>query len=347
MDYLSKSRQAAIERLKKRDFSIDDLWQKIIQKDKVALGEAISYIESTASIHQPIADELLLRAIQNPSEKCLRIGITGVPGVGKSTFINIYAQLLDKKGLSTAVIAIDPSSQQSGGSILGDKTRMTAIQSQKNIFIRPSPSGKQLGGVANKTREVITLCEAAGFDRILVETVGVGQSETAVHQMTDVFLLLMLPGAGDELQGIKRGIMEMADILVVHKADGERKLLAQKSAVDYAHALHLFPLTPSGWKPVVLTASSEPPVGIGEIHTEIEKYFATVTQSNFLQERRKEQGLYWFQESLESQLLQYIKTNSTLNTLYNQQIEQVNQHKIPPFLAARRVIESLSKDGAR
>ncbi|MCO5248500.1 MAG: methylmalonyl Co-A mutase-associated GTPase MeaB [Chitinophagales bacterium] len=345
MDKLSKSKQAAIERLRKKEFSLDKLWLKIIQKDKIALGEAITYIESSAPAHQAIADELLNRAIKKRRDECLKIGVTGTPGVGKSTFINVYAQLLDEKGFSVAVLAIDPSSRQSGGSILGDKTRMIDIQSRENIFVRPSPSGKQLGGVSYKTREVILLCEAAGFDRILVETVGVGQSETAVHQMTDVFLLLMLPGAGDELQGIKRGIMEMADILIVHKADGVRESLARASARDYAHALHLFPSNNSFWNPKVLTASSEPPVGTEKIHTTIEEYFSKALENGFLFQKRNEQSLLWFQESLEIQLLTFIQSDKQLNLLYKSQMEKVKNNTIPPFLAARKIIESLHRNG--
>lgn len=347
MDSQSKSKQAALQRLKKNQISVPVIWEKILKKDKVALGQAISIIESQSSAHLDAADELIQIALKHSNSNCMKIGVTGVPGVGKSTFINAYTQLLIQKNLSVAILAVDPSSQQSGGSILGDKTRMTEIFAHPDVLIRPSPSGKQLGGVANKTREVILLCEAAGYDRVLVETVGVGQSETAVHEMTDIFLLLMLPGAGDELQGIKRGIMELADILVVHKADGENEKKAKIAAADYKRALHLFPPTESSWVPGVLTASSEPPVGIDAIHEKIESYFLHTKSSGFLTAKRQRQWSQWFEECLENQLFHFIRANATIASLYQNLQSEVQQQKISPYLAARKIVESFYLNGKR
>ncbi len=347
MDSQSKSKLAALERLKKSQVSIPELWNKILQKDKVALGQAISILESQSPVHQPLAEELIQNALQIKSDNCLKIGITGVPGVGKSTFINTYTQLLIQKGLSVAILAVDPSSQQSGGSILGDKTRMTEIFSHPDVLIRPSPSGQQLGGVTHKTREVILLCEAAGYDRILVETVGVGQSETAVHQMTDIFLLLMLPGAGDELQGIKRGIMELADILIVHKADGENLKKAKIAAADYKRALHLFPPSDSGWIPGVLIASSEENIGIHEAHEKIEAYHLHAISNGYLFEKRKKQWNFWFKDSLEYQLLHLITSDTQISPLYQELVSQVQSHTISPYSAAQKLIESLRFNGSR
>lgn len=341
MDSQSKSKAAALLRLKESQVSIPVLWDKILKKDKVALGQAISIIESRSEHHQILADELIRKALEHSNDLCLKIGITGVPGVGKSTFINIYTQLLLKNNLSVAILTVDPSSQQSRGSILGDKTRMTDIFSHPEVLIRPSPSGQQLGGVANKTREVILLCEAAGYDRILVETVGVGQSETSVFQMTDIFLLLMLPGAGDELQGIKRGIMELADILIVHKADGENLHKAKIAASDYKRALHLFPPTESTWIPSVLIAASEPPIGIEAVHEKIEAYHLHTRTNGYLFEKRKKQWNTWFEECLENQLFQFIRSNAEIASLYQNLLSEVHQQRISPYLAARKFVERL------
>lgn len=341
MDGKARSQKAALERLKKAQISVDDLWERILQRDKVALGRAISLIESEANHDIEIADELIQRATLHSSQKnILKIGVTGVPGVGKSTFINAYTQLLVNQGLSVAVLAIDPSSQQSKGSILGDKTRMKDIFAHPNVLIRPSPSGKQLGGVAHKTQEVILLCEAAGYDRILVETVGVGQSEIAVYDVTDLFLLLMLPGAGDELQGIKRGIMELADILIVHKADGENETKASVAAIDYKRALKMFPTSKSSWKPVVLRASSEPITGHEEVHQQIEAYFEHVLNNGYLFEKRKKQWRKWFDACMENEFMRFIHTNSKINNLYESSLQKVVNYELSPQKAARKIVEN-------
>lgn len=348
MDSQSKSKEAALKRIKKTQISIPELWKRILKKDKVALGQAISLLESQLPSHRVLANDLIALSNQYAIKNdCQKIGVTGVPGVGKSTFINVYTQLLLDKNQSVAILAVDPSSQHSGGSILGDKTRMTNIFSHPDVFIRPSPAGHHLGGVAHKTREVILLCEAAGFDSILVETVGVGQSETAVYEMTDIFILLMLPGAGDELQGIKRGIMELADILVVHKADGENLQKAKVASSDYKRALHLFPPTESEWIPCVLMASSEPPQGLEEIKEKIESYFHLLKSNGFLLEKRKRQRNQWFIESMEMQLLQFIKTNPEVSAKYQEMMKEVNELKISPQIAAQKVIDLIQIHGKR
>ncbi|WP_296705979.1 methylmalonyl Co-A mutase-associated GTPase MeaB, partial [Algoriphagus sp.] len=239
----------------KKRLSLEDYRSGVLNGNRVRLSQAITLVESTLDQDLKLASELVQEILPHTG-KSIRIGITGVPGVGKSTFIEAFGSLLLSEGKKLAVLAVDPSSQKSKGSILGDKTRMEKLAADKKAFIRPSPAGTTLGGVAAKTRETILLCEAAGFDVILVETVGVGQSETSVKSMVDFFLLLVLAGAGDELQGIKKGIMEMADGIVIHKAEEDNFAAAKRAKANYQNALHLFPKTESGWIPPVLTASS-------------------------------------------------------------------------------------------
>ncbi len=275
------------------------------------LSQAITLLESTRADHQALAQEILEACLQQKKES-LRIGITGSPGVGKSTFIETFGLEVIRQGHQVAVLAIDPSSQLSKGSILGDKTRMGQLAAHEKSFIRPSPAGDSLGGVARKTRETIFLCEAAGFDVIIVETVGVGQSEIAVRSMVDGFLLLLLPGAGDELQGIKRGIVEMADILTVNKADGERLALAKRSRQEYKNALHLFPPKVSQWTPEVVTCSAATGEGIAAIWELIEK-FRTFTQANgYFAQNRQEQAKHWLYETLEMQLKHAFYQNASI-----------------------------------
>jgi LAO/AO transport system kinase len=266
-----------------------------------------------------------------------------VPGVGKSTFINVFTKYLLSKGHQVAILAVDPSSKQTGGSILGDKTRMEDIFAHPKVLIRPSPAGETLGGVSSRTRETILLLEAAGYDRILVETVGVGQSETAVHSMTDVFLLLMLPGAGDELQGIKRGIMEMADILVVHKADGSNQQKSELALSNYKRALHLFPPTESDWIPRVIAASSTEETGIDQVEEAIESYFLHIQSNGFLDYQRKQQLSEWFQTSLELQLLAHIRNDAQLKSQFQALQDDVLQQKTTPYKAAEQIIRSILK----
>lgn len=347
MDSRSISKEAALSRLRKPQISIEDMWSGILLRDKVALGKAVSIIESQSPQHQEWADVLIQKCISLPSSECQKIGITGVPGVGKSTFINAYTQLLVNQGSHVAILAVDPSSQQSKGSILGDKTRMADIFAHPNVFIRPSPSGQQLGGVASKTREIILLCEAAGYDKILVETVGVGQSETAVQQMTDIFILLMLAGAGDELQGIKRGIMEWADLLIVHKADGDNVVKAQKAANAYKRALHLFPPSESQWIPAVLTASSESNIGLDKIHDKINAYFQWTISNGYLQQKRSQQWQQWLEDSIDHIWRQTIQQHTHLSEKYQQLANDVLQRKISPPQGARLFVEYIINNGSR
>lgn len=285
----------------KNSLSINEYVEGILQKNITTLSRAITLVESSRPEHQQTANQILEKILPHTG-KSVRIGITGVPGVGKSTFIESFGQILLKKGHTVAVLAVDPSSTLSKGSILGDKTRMEVLSAQPGVFIRPSPSGGSLGGVERKTRESVLLCEAAGFDQILIETVGVGQSETEVHQLTDFFLLLMLAGAGDELQGIKRGIMEMADGIVITKADGTNIDKAKSARADYARAIHLFPPTESGWTPEVKTCSSTEHKGIDEVYGMIEKYVHHTKTKGYFEKKRRKQNIFWFESLVQEKI---------------------------------------------
>jgi len=270
------------------------------------LARAITLVESRAVHHRKAAQQLM-QAILPHSGGALRIGLTGVPGAGKSTFIEALGMMLCNRGHKVAVLAVDPSSSRTGGSILGDKTRMESLCSHPNAFIRPSPSGNSLGGVAARTREALLLCEAAGYDVILVETVGVGQSETAVRTMTDFFMLLQIAGAGDELQGIKKGVIELADAIIVNKADGENKLRARQARVDYARVLHfLDPFTP-GWKPKALTCSALASQGIDEAWDLVLKFRDEMEKSGVFNARRREQNVDWFESLLNQAVIERFK----------------------------------------
>ncbi|MBK6620081.1 MAG: methylmalonyl Co-A mutase-associated GTPase MeaB [Saprospirales bacterium] len=269
--------------------------------DRVLLSQAITLVESLKAEHAPLAREVV-EACLPYSGRSIRLGITGAPGVGKSSFIEAMGMYLIDQGLKVAVLAIDPSSKQSRGSILGDKTRMNKLSAQPDAFIRPSPAGESLGGVARKTRETILLCEAAGFEAVIVETVGVGQSETAVHSMVDFFLLLLLPGAGDELQGIKRGIVEMADLIAVNKADGERMEMAREARRAYRSAMHLFPPKESGWDPPVILCSALLNQGMKEIWDQVRQYQTFAKEKGYFKLRRQEQAKYWLMDYLHEKL---------------------------------------------
>ena len=269
-----------------------ELSNEILRGNISALAKGITLVESTLPSDQKKAQQLLKKCSKK-DRTTLRIGITGSPGVGKSTFIETFGELLTKKGKKVAVLAIDPSSEKTKGSILGDKSRMNKLSSNKNAFIRPSPSSGILGGVTNKTRDSILLCEAAGFDTILIETVGVGQSETTVSNLVDVFLLLMLAGSGDELQGIKRGIMEVADAITITKADGDNIQKAKKAALEYKNAIHLFPPMESGWIPQVTTCSAVENIGISQILENIEKFNRLVISNGWKQKNRIKQSKFW------------------------------------------------------
>jgi LAO/AO transport system kinase len=277
-------------RKQRKEFSVDEYVAGIRGGNRTILSQAITLIESSLPEHYCKSQEIIEKCLPY-SGNSLRIGITGVPGAGKSTFIETFGLHITGKGLKIAVLAIDPSSEQTKGSILGDKTRMEQLSSHTSAFIRPSPSSGSLGGVARKTRETIILCEAAGFNTILVETVGVGQSETEVHSMVDFFLLLMLAGAGDEIQGIKRGIMEMADLIAITKADGDNVLVAQGAKVLYENALHLYPPTHSGWKPKVVTCSAKKNTGITELWEVINSYVSFTKENGYFDEQRKRQAI--------------------------------------------------------
>ena len=290
-----------------------------IQKgDSIALSKAITLCESTLESEQQIAQDIL-SSLSTETGNSIRIGVTGVPGVGKSTFINSFGKMLTSKGKKVAVLAIDPTSEKTQGSILGDKSRMDELATDKNAFIRPSPSAGTLGGVANKTRENIILCEAAGFDVILIETVGVGQSETTVSNLVDFFLLLMLSGAGDELQGIKRGIMEMADVILINKADGDNVQKAKNAMLQYKSALHLFPANANGWKVEVSTCSGLEKIGLGEVWETIEKHNSQMKENSCFTKYRKAQNIYWLHRQIKEELgnkkYSQLKTNGELKKL--------------------------------
>ncbi|MCH2083605.1 MAG: methylmalonyl Co-A mutase-associated GTPase MeaB [Saprospiraceae bacterium] len=323
---------------RKSELSVTDFVEGIQKGDRVRLGQAITLIESTQSNHLAKAQEIIAACLPS-SGKSIRIGITGTPGVGKSTFIESFGLHLIQKAKRTAILAIDPSSQVSKGSILGDKTRMAELSQKSEAFIRPSPAGSSLGGVARKTRETIILCEAAGYDTIIVETVGVGQSEVAVHSMVDFFLLLLLPGAGDELQGIKRGVVEMADLLAVNKADGNRLALAKQTRQAYRNALHLFPLKKNKWSPKVLSCSAVERAGMDDIWKTILKFEQQMKESHFFEMNRQEQAKYWFQESIQQQLGQLLHNHPQVKQQLAILEREVATGKKSPFSAAEELIQ--------
>ena len=313
--------------------------QGILKGDRAVLSQAITLIESTLPSDQKLAQKIIESCLPH-SGKALRIGITGVPGVGKSTFIEALGFLLvEKHKKKLAVLAIDPSSARSKGSILGDKTRMEKLANHSSAFIRPSPSAGSLGGVAQKTRESIILCEAAGYDVIFIETVGVGQSETAVHAMVDFFLLLMLAGAGDELQGIKRGIMEMADALIINKADGDNYQKALVAKTQYANALHLFPNPPSNWPPKTAVCSSLKSSGIEEVWDMVQEYQQHTKANGYFIQKRKEQNLQALSASLESKLQQRFFEGERIKEKNMLLEKQVAEQKISPYQAAEQLMQ--------
>ncbi|GAB4395525.1 MAG: methylmalonyl Co-A mutase-associated GTPase MeaB [Microscillaceae bacterium] len=326
----------------KSEISIDDFEKGILKGERVMLGRAITLIESRRPEHQQKARALMSRLMPYTGQS-LRIGITGVPGVGKSTFIEALGTHVLEAGHTLAVLAIDPSSRQSGGSIMGDKTRMASLSTDHRAFIRPSPAQNSLGGVARKTRETMLLCEAAGFDIIFVETVGVGQSETLVHGMVDFFLLLMLAGAGDELQGIKRGIMEMAHSLVINKADGENQHAAQVARAEYESALHLFPPPQSGWTPQVLTCSALNKQGIKDIFNMFFEYEKLTKQNAFFYHNRQQQNLTWMHEAIQTALEEGFYQHPGVKALLPVLSEKVAQGETPPLEAAQALLEAGKK----
>ncbi|TGK41331.1 methylmalonyl Co-A mutase-associated GTPase MeaB [Leptospira andrefontaineae] len=310
--------------------------QGILSGNIVLLSRAITLVESTLPSHQELAEAILEKCLPH-SGKSIRVGITGIPGVGKSTFIESFGNHLIEQGRKIAVLAVDPTSQLSKGSILGDKTRMEILSRKKEAFIRPSPSGDSLGGVARKTRETIFLCEAAGFDTILVETVGVGQSETAVNSMVDIFLLLLIAGAGDELQGIKRGIMEMADLIAITKADGENTARANRAKAETISAVHFLPAHESGIKTEVRTCSAVTGEGISEIWTEILNFIQAIKDKGYLDKKRKEQAKHWLHESVQSMLLDDFF--SKLGNDFHKAEELVTEGLAGSYQTARKLVK--------
>jgi LAO/AO transport system kinase len=310
--------------------------------DRALFSQAITLIESTLPEHREVSQEIIALCLPH-SGHSVRIGITGVPGVGKSTFIDAFGMHLVQEGHKVAVLAVDPSSGRSKGSILGDKTRMEELSRSLNAFIRPSPSAGSLGGVARKTRESIIVCEAAGFDVMLVETVGVGQSETAVHGMVDFFLLLMLSGAGDELQGIKRGIMEMCDAIFINKADGDNKRRAEMAKVEYANALHLFPASPSGWTPTSGICSALTGEGIEDVWKTIQEYKSFTTENQYFNKKRQEQNLIIIRETVNESLLNRFYKNPKVEKTFPDLEQQVMDQKITAYQAAKMLLEVFDK----
>jgi len=319
--------------------TVAELMDGILNQNLTALSKAITLVESGLPHHRSMANELI-DGILPHSGKSQRIGITGVPGVGKSTFIESFGLQLIEQGHRVAVLAVDPTSSISHGSILGDKTRMNELATHPNAFIRPTPSGGNLGGVHRKTRESILLCEAFGFDRIVVETVGVGQSETAVHHMTDVFLLLLLSGAGDELQGIKRGIMEMADLLIIHKADGENRTKADQAKAEVKSAIRLFPTPPSGWLPEVQTLSSIEKTGFDKLFLKLERFFNHSINKGFFEFNRKEQSLAWMKDALGDSLYFWLENQPEFHDKWKSQEEKVLNHQKSPFSAVSEILQT-------
>ncbi len=323
---------------KKNQKPVDYYVNGILNKNITILSQAITLIESKLPEQQKKAEQIIEACLPH-SGNSIRIGITGVPGVGKSSFIETFGLNLIKQNNKIAVLAIDPSSELSKGSILGDKTRMEKLSAKNEAFIRPSPTAGSLGGVAKKTRETIILCEAAGFNVILIETVGVGQSEIAVKSMVDFFLLLMLSGAGDELQGIKRGIMEMADLIAITKADGNNKEKAELAKTQYKNALHLFPKTKSDWIPDVLTCSALTNFNITKINETINKYINLTKTNNYFYENRKNQAKYWMYESINNTLKNIFYNNDKIKTELKKLENKLINNKISPFKAADILIE--------
>ena len=330
---LSSVTASKLKKARKQKQGIPKLIQGVLAANKTSLSRAITIIESTAQKDQVAAKELIQGCIAY-ANKSVRIGITGVPGVGKSTFIEQFGTLLTQKGHKVAVLAVDPSSSLSNGSILGDKTRMEELVKNKLAFIRPSASGDSLGGVARKTREAIILCEAAGYTHIIIETVGVGQSETVVHSMTDFFLLLKLAGAGDELQGIKRGIMEMADAIIINKADGENLKAAKLAKTEFNRALHLYPPKNNGWIAKTITCSALKNEGIKEALDLIQGYVSQMKETGYFTSKREQQQYFWMLQTIENRLKSDFYDNPKIKIALQEQLKALANSNTSPFQAA-------------
>lgn len=321
-------------------FSAAEYASGVLAGDRVMLSRSITLAESHLATDQALAQEVMNQLMPHTGQS-LRLGVTGVPGVGKSTFIEAFGQyVLQDQGRKLAVLAVDPTSQRSGGSILGDKTRMEGLSMHPRAYIRPSPAGKSLGGVARSTREAILLCEAAGFDLVLVETVGVGQSETAVYGMVDFFLLLLLAGAGDELQGIKRGIMEMADAIAVTKADGANLPRARLAQTDYQAALHLLPAHPAGWVPEVIVCSALENTGLADLWQMVERYLHLTKQNGYFATRRQEQRLRWLHDTIRQALEERFFTLPEVRAKLPSLEQKVQEGLVSPIAAAMELLRA-------
>jgi LAO/AO transport system kinase len=331
----------SIIRKRKNQPSTSEFLEQLLDGNISYLGRAITLIESSHPKHIKMAQDLLELCLPH-ANKSERIGITGVPGVGKSTFIETFGKQFTNKGRKVAVLAIDPSSSLHKGSILGDKTRMEQLVKDPNAFIRPSPNGNTIGGIARKTRESIILCEAAGFDTIIIETTGVGQSEIAVHSMVDFFLLLKLAGAGDELQGIKRGIIEMADALVINKADKEGIKQAELAKTEFNRALHLFPPKKSSWHPQITLCSSIYNEGIDQIFKMVAQYFSLIKKNGYFDIQRNDQNNYWLIETINQELKSDFFNQTIIKQALKKYKNDVRNLKTTPFKAAAELIK-LSK----
>jgi len=335
-----------IQKYRRIQPTASELVAAILNKNKTALSRAITLVESTNPSHLEKANQVIRECLPYANNS-IRIGITGVPGVGKSTFIEAFGKHLTQLGKKVAVLAVDPSSTISHGSILGDKTRMEELVKDPDAYIRPSASGETLGGVARKTREAIILCEAAGFDTIIIETVGVGQSETAVQSMVDFFLLLKISGAGDELQGIKRGIMEMADAIVINKADGDNIKRARLAKTEFSRALHLFPAKSSGWQPTVSTCSAITKEGIDEVWQTISDYLQLTKGNNYFFDKRQEQNQYWMMETINEQLKNDFYNHPEIISQLEQNKTAVQSNELSPFAAAVTLLALYKELGSR
>jgi LAO/AO transport system kinase len=326
----------------KSRYPLEHYVEGVLRGDRIVLGQSITLAESTLPSDQKLAGDLIERIIGYTGNS-IRIGITGVPGVGKSTFIESLGKHVTGQKKKLAVLTIDPSSQKTKGSILGDKTRMEELAKNRLAFVRPSASQQALGGIAHKTREAMLLCEAAGYEVIIIETVGVGQSEVAVSTLVDFFLLLMLAGAGDELQGIKKGIMEVADAIVINKADGDNIKKATKAQAEYQHALHLFPPSPSGWKPKVVTASAQEGHGIEAVWQMIGQFMAHARHTGFFAVQRQRQNVAWMHDLFLSLLRHELFSSNEIKQLTDTLEQDVAQQKTSPFHAARTLFEAYRK----
>jgi LAO/AO transport system kinase len=331
-----------LKKRRRRLLSHEEYVSGILDGNITILSQAVTLVESNNPDHQEIAQKVIMECLPFAG-KSIRIGITGVPGAGKSTFIESLGSMITSKGGKLAVLAIDPSSERTKGSILGDKTRMENLSSNSRAYIRPSPSAGSLGGVARKTRETIVLCEAAGFDNIFIETVGVGQSETTVHSMVDFFLLIQIAGAGDELQGIKRGIMEMADVIAINKSDGENIQKANLAATQFRNALHLFPPSDSGWEPKVFTCSAHKSTGIDYIWSAVNDYISYTKESGFFYSRRQQQSRFRMYEFINNSLRDNFYNNIDVNKQLESAEKSVLNGEMSSFVAAKKLLDNYFK----